>query len=211
MSTLARMKKSTMTKSQRHEAIRERAAEAIQNLYHNATPSYPGLDTREECDHFDSWFQDTAMFEIDYLGSGGAYGTNYAKTLRASCNAGKFQTKRAQDYYVRRNLRSMAEDRSHNMWEYITETYGKLYQYGRGGRTLAPESLVRTRGGSSFSVDESYFEDRSIASVVEGIQILESFNDYVEKWCKGVPEMWKDYVRENTLEGLEENVVLSNN
>lgn len=187
-----------MLKAQRHAAIRERAASAIRDLYHNATPSYPRLDG-EAAEHFDTWFPDTAQFEIEYIQDGGAYGSNYAKTLRAECNAGRYKSKAAQDFYVRVHMRRMREDQAQNAWERISE-FGTLYTYGRGGRTLAPDKLARDRGGSGFSIREDYAADLPIADVVDLIRVVESFNSYVTAWCKSVPDQWKEYWADYTAE-----------
>lgn len=203
-----------MTKAERHEAIRERAREAIRNLYHNATPHYPSVDDKQ-ADAFQSWFEGAAEFEIEYLRDGGTYGRNYRRTLEAPCNAGRFKSETARAYYVRKGMRDMREERArcnrrdsrahptNAMWECIGD-FGELYTYGRGGRTLAPSDLMR-RYGVSKHVDESYFDERTIADVVDGIRIIESFNRYVESWCASVPEMWREY----QLEALDDNAVLS--
>ena len=81
--------------------------------------------------------------------------------------------------------------RNDAQWERIGE-FGKLYQWGRGGRTLAPDGLVKTGGGSQFSMRKDC-EERSIADCIELIRIVESFNAYVAAWCAYVPEMWKDH------------------
>lgn len=190
-----------MTKSERHAAIRERAAEAIRDMYHNATPRYPSLDDKEG-EAFQSWFEDAASFEIEYLRDGGAYGRGYRHTLERNA-ADKFKSEKARGYYVRKGMRDMHIERARcnrldsrgNMtsaqWERIGD-YGKLYQYGRGGRTLAPDMLVNGHGGSSFSMAEDYCDDMPIADVVTLILIVESFNAMVAAWCKSVPEQWNE-------------------
>lgn len=220
-----------MNKQARHNAIRERARRAISDLYHNATPRYPSLEGRE-AQHFESWFPDTASFEIEYLQDGGAYGRDYRKTLAAECNAGKYKSERARAYYIDKGMRAMklertdcgaitgwqlfeltcaeqnhiargyapaARDisfaRNDAMWERISD-YGKLYQYGRGGRTLAPEDLVHTGGGSSFSMCEDYPEKLDLTQCVRLIRIVESFNRNVAQWCASVPELWAEYWKE---------------
>lgn len=83
-------------------------------------------------------------------------------------------------------------------WERINE-WGQLYQWGCGGRTLAPDSLVRERGGSSFALKVHEYEsarDYSIATVTDAIRVFESFNDYVRAWCDNVPDMWEESERE---------------
>lgn len=221
-----------MKKAQRHEAIRERAQRAVMDLYHNASPRYPRCDAEdcgpgcERCEAFNAWFEDAARFEIEYLNGGGAYGStaDYRRTLTHNANAGKYKSTAAGAYYVRWKLREMHEERArcnrldsrttrlvNAQWERAREEFGELYQWGRGGRTLAPENLVKHCGGGSFALIEDAFEGRSIAATVDGLMILESFNAYVESWCEGVPEMWRDHMREETNQGLEENAVRSNN
>ncbi len=39
----------------------------LKNMYHNATPNYPTLESDYEQDLFDSWFQDIASMAIDDL------------------------------------------------------------------------------------------------------------------------------------------------
>lgn len=181
-----------MTKAERHAAIRARAARAVAALYHNATPTYPRLDDAE-AERFNDWFEDAARQEIDYIQSGGAYGQNYHRTLSARCNAGRYTSVAAQRRYVAKGLRAMAEDRARfAAWEWTSERFGELFQWGRGGRTLAPSKLVEQRGGSSFRLVRDYFDGCTIRETVEGIRILESFNQHVAGWCRAVPEMFKE-------------------
>lgn len=208
-----------MKKAQRHEAIRERAKRAVMDLYHNASPRYPRCDAEdcgpgcERCEAFNAWFEDAARFEIEYLNGGGAYGStaDYRRVL--THNAGKYKSAAARAYYVRWKLREMHEESAPSTLNgnASAEEFGELYQWGRGGRTLAPENLVKQGGCGAFALIEDAFDGRSIAATVDGLRILESFNAYVESWCEGVPEMWREYVREETAEGLEENAIRSNN
>jgi hypothetical protein len=194
-------------KQEQHAAIRERAADAIRNMYHNATPSYPRDVPELWQDYFQDWFNDTATFEIEYLQDGGAYGKDYRKTLSADCNAGRYKSERTRAYYVRKGMREQRHDLAHpeRAWQAIGE-YGKLYSWGRGGRTLAPDSLIKQRGGSSFSVREDYADDMPIAAVVELTRIVESFNRYVESWCESVPEQWSEQQAELEAEACAETV-----
>lgn len=114
---------------------------------------------RADCGALTGW----RVLEIAVLNSGGRVrpGASRARVLTA---------------------RNDAElERSNALWERISE-YGKLYTWGRGGRTLAPRDLVRERGGSGFSVREDYADEMRIASVVDLIRIVESFNAAVERW-----------------------------
>lgn len=197
------------TKKERHEMIRERARDALRNLYHNATPEHARNVPDKRQDLYQSWFEDAAHAEIDYLRDGGAYGgtrKSYRKILEENA-AHKLKSERARAYYVRKGMRDMNRERercnkldsrehaTNALWERISE-FGTLYQFGRGGRTLAPEQLVRMRGGSSFSIKEDAFDDYPIEACVDSLRILESFNRYVESWCEGIPEMWREYLSE---------------
>jgi len=184
--------------TRRRAAIEARAAEAIGRLYHNATPSYPRLDDIEG-EAFQSWFEFAVDGEVDYLRSGSAYGgdrASYRRTLEHPANAGKLKSEAARAYYVAHGLRGFDLEHSKPCaaWELIGE-FGKLYQYGRGGRTLAPSDLV-----SRDRVNPSALEGRSIADLTRAILILESFNAYVGAWCEGVPEMWAEYREDERIE-----------
>lgn len=196
----------TRKQSQR-EAIKERARDALRDLYHNATPIYPRDVPDQYQDYFQAWFDDSATFEIEYLQDGGAYGDNYRKTLSADCNAGRYKSQAARNFYINRGMAKMYQERArcnfldsrehqtNALWERISE-YGKLYTYGRGGRTLAPCDLIRTGGGGSFSIREDYADEMNMESTMELIRIVESFNRAVSQWCKAVPEMWKEHFSE---------------
>jgi hypothetical protein len=185
-----------MDKLTRHKAIVARAKKAIASLYHNATPSYPYPIEERFQSLFDSWFQESASNEIDNIQCGGDYWKDYRKVLQAPCNAGQFKSKAAQRYYVQWHLRNMRLDRAKGgAWKLITQ-YGNLYTYGRGGRTLAPEHLIRTHGCSSFSVNDDATDNYNIESLVDLIHIVESFNAYVLDWNNSIPEMWEEYLDE---------------
>lgn len=174
-----------MKKSDKRDAIRERAAEAIREMYHNASPHLYGLDTHGLSDETAQlWFDQAAQDEIEYISSGGAYAKTegaYRHVLEANCNAGKYKSETARSYYVRWHMRQMREERAKfARWERINE-YGKVYQWGRGGKTLAPDGLVNSRG-HGFSMREDFAAELPIGDVVELIQIAESFNAYVERW-----------------------------
>jgi hypothetical protein len=205
-----------MNKQERHAAIRERAAVALRDMYHNATPEYPRDVDDSRWEAFSAWLADAASAEIDYLRDGGGYGGKPRDTLQWNAER-QYQSDAARAYYVRKGMRDMRRERErcnrldsrghavNALWERISE-FGKLYQWGRGGRTLAPDHLVKRRGGSSFSVDESAFDDLPIADCVDSLRIVESFNRYVDSWCKSVPDQWRELEAERIdSEEREEN------
>ena len=71
------------------ELLRRRANEAIYDMYHNATLPWdfmtPPDDLGLSDQYCNDWITDTAQYEIEYIGSGGAYGPNYRATLMATC------------------------------------------------------------------------------------------------------------------------------
>lgn len=185
-----------MMKQERHAAIRARAERAIQNMYHNATPLYPRDVPEEHWRTFEDWLGYVASCEIQYIQDGGAYAATESR-FRAILEANAavaFNSEAARRYYVRKGMRQYRLDRQG--WEHISE-FGKLYTWGRGGRTLAPDHLVSQRGGSSFRMREDYPAECTIAECVDLICIVESFNAYVAEWCKNVPDMWREHFAEN--------------
>ena len=87
-------------------------------------------------------------------------------------------------------------NRHNALWECITD-YGTLYQWGRGGRTLAPEDLIKQCGGDSFRIREPEGDNETLTRM---IQIVESFNRYVSNWCASVPEQWREHCAEEDAE-----------
>lgn len=174
-------------KPEHKAAIRERAREALQNLQHNATPSYPDCRNDFEQDKFNAWFEDAARHEIEYIQGGGAWGNRPTGSRRLSL-AEKLQWEKAD-----------RERAQYAPWEWISD-FGELYQYGRGGRTLAPSDLVRSRGGSGyFILADEIADEWSIPRLIHLIRVVESFNKHVESWCKSVPEMWAEEKKETGL------------
>ena len=55
-----------MKKSNRTNLV-SRLNDALLEMYHNATPTYPSLESDYEQDIFNSWFQDITSFEIDEM------------------------------------------------------------------------------------------------------------------------------------------------
>lgn len=155
---------------------------ALKNLYHNATPHYPSV-VEDLCRDFDNAFSSWAENEIYHLRDGGACG----KTAYTDMKHIKDKYKAAENgllweaafrYYANKWREDQAESREGNIIQ-----YGKLYQWGRGGRTLAPDNLVKTGGGSSFWVKRGEdFAECSNAYLTTMILDIDAFNTYVEHW-----------------------------
>lgn len=167
-------------KTEHKQAIANRLDAALCDLYHNATPHYPSLDTEQAQEQFQSWFEFAASNEIEYI----------------SDNLGCTQ----KEYDRQVKLGFQANERYFWLVSRITE-YGKIYQYGRGGRTLAPQQLVSRNGRSETE------QDLNAADSIEMIQILEAFNHYVAQWNSkaNIKAMWKEEVIE-TCPGCAEHI-----
>lgn len=100
---------------------------------------------------------------------------------------------------LRKTFKKSPLIRHNAMWERIGD-YGTLCQWGRGGRTLAPDDLVSRGGGSSFGIRKSYVDEMPIADVITLIRVVESFNRYVSSWCDSVPEQWAELERDRLRE-----------
>lgn len=219
-------------KAKNRELLNARAESALRAMYHNATLQYPNGTNGRSDDYFQSWLEQACEQELDYLSSGGAYGSNYRATLAAPCNAGKYKSPAAQQYYIDKGMRAMAEERvdcgmltgwrvmdlaagrtalqrtmarqraisrNDSLWERATE-YGKITQYGRGGRSLAPADFLRHTGGGGYCILSDAGAEMGPGAVTELIQIIESFNRYIGQWCAGVPEMWREHCAEEDAE-----------
>jgi hypothetical protein len=187
-------------KRENKETLRARAEAALQDMYHNATlpwnfeepPAELGLN--DEC--LWQWQADMARYEIDYINSGGAYGLAYRDTLAAPCNAGRYTSKAAQHYYIRKGMRDMRRERDeYARWENITD-YGRLYQWGRGGATLAPDGIIKELGGSGFRINTSIIDDMTAEELTRLSLVVESFNRYVRVVCDHFPQIWADHLTE---------------
>lgn len=199
-----------MQKSERHERIRARCSRALADMYHNATPSYPSIDDERESDAFDAWFPSAVEFEIEYINDGGCYGKNYRRTLQ---NTAEQTSERAREYYVKSQMSAMLAERERcndldsrehatsALWENIGD-YGRVYQYGRGGRTLAPENLMTSHYNAGIREDTG--ADLPIGECVEMLRIVESFNRYVAEWCASVPEQWREQWSEMQRDRVDE-------
>ena len=191
------------------QALTDRLQRALDNLYHNATPTYPALQNAYEHHVFQRWFNDHATFEIQYIQDGGAYGgVDYLGLVDRKIHEGRRLVYAHR--YAAKALRDMREERArcnaldsrkaltNALWEEISH-YGTLYTWGRGGRTLAPDRLIRRCGGSSFCIRtaEEIAADMPYDSRVRLTLVVESFNRYVKDWCASIPEQWEEATSAN--------------
>ncbi len=71
----------------------------------------------------------------------------------------------------------------------LDANYGPFYSYGRGGRTVAPDKLIRSTGGGSFQFKTANDLDLCIEELKELVSMLKSFNDYIYYWCSETPDL----------------------
>ena len=181
------------------QAVRDRLERALRDLYHNATVTYPALQNEYEERLFQSWFEDVVADDLRYIGEGGAYGApHYYFTPRQRQSR---YVKAALKYCARRQAMEQArcnrlDSRQHltnALWERISD-YGEVYQWGRGGRTVAPKGLINQGGGGQFTVRKvrDINIEEAYGGQVQLLMVVESFNWYVRLWCEGVPQAWQD-------------------
>jgi hypothetical protein len=85
----------------------------------------------------------------------------------------------------------------------MLSAYGPVYQFGRGGRTLAPEGLVDSGG---YPLDaETLFYDRSDEELEQILTELAHFNKQVRDWCQTVPDAILLSLRKKYRDELAQN------
>lgn len=153
------------------ELLKNRLDAALCDLYHNATPGYVSLDSEQAIEAYQNWFGFYAECEIEYIQDG------LGRTT--------------QDWLKEAKTGFQANERYFWLVSRITD-YGKLYQYGRGGRTLAPSQLVNHNGRP---IQE---QDINLADATDMIMVLEAFNHYVGEWNKkeNLTRAWKEEINE---------------
>jgi hypothetical protein len=85
--------------------------------------------------------------------------------------------------------------------------FGKVCQWGRGGRTLAPEGLIEMHGGSRFSIKtaDELFQDATQDELRQILTDLARFNRDVRNWCKVTPDAVLMNIRLHHREELAQN------
>ena len=159
------------------EKLSSRLDCALRDLYHNATPNHPSVPDAL-CDSYSSAFNAWAECEIEYIQDWlGRTPSEYKKEAR-------------------KGWPNKGEREAWLIASFIEDNGGKLYTWGRGGRTLAPPGLINQRGGRSFSIKSAdSFSDYSNEALTLLIQQIEAFNSYVEVWNsrKNLAYMWRDW------------------
>lgn len=156
-------------------ALLDRLDSALKDMYHNATLHIP-MSVDDPDGRFFEYLTEAGSETIEYIEDGlGVTSKGWKKQERLG-----FTHNERYFWLVSR----------------ITE-HGKLYQWGRGGRTVAPDDLVTSRGGGNFRIkDSSYFEEVSNADLTDMIQVIEAFNHYIETWCsaKSIQSLYDSYL-----------------
>lgn len=166
------------------EAILERLDAALKDTYHNATVHIPGSIPDNEIYEFsDHLYNFVFPYEIEYIRDGlGVDGKHWERLARK----GLIHPTEYKFYLVSRATK-----------------FGDLYQWGRGGRTLAPDRLVRQTGAGRFRIPEAEkYEDWNALDMVELIQILEAFNQYVKNGCsqEAIESYYRDWKEDREQE-----------
>lgn len=161
-----------MNKKDKLELMLDRLDNALKDLYHNASPNCWSIN--DETGNFFDYVCEEGSRAIEYIEDG--LGGVYERQIKLG-----FTHNERYFWLVSR----------------ITE-YGKLYQWGRGGRTVAPNQLVSQRGGSSFRIKSAYdlYMDMTKTEITDMIQVLEAFNHYVRDWNseETMQKLYRDYL-----------------
>ncbi len=183
-------------KAMHRNMLLNRVQVTLADLYHNATPNYPICNSYFESEKFQSWFEFYAQYEIEYIQDGGAY-----PDIQSTADFVSKQCKSvaAGIYAAKKFLREarIEHSRPHAAWECINE-FGKLYTYGRGGRTLAPDKLIDN--GSCWHIKKNHFEESNAETITRAILVLESFNKFVRDWNKSVAASWEEEKKETGMD-----------
>lgn len=148
-----------ISKTEKKQAIIERLDASLRGMYHNARMAHihtVDVDSQE----VDEWFEEAAYFAIEALRSKLDYTD---KEMRRGAWLGN------------KHMREML------LVTKITE-YGELYTWGRGGATLAPDNLINNSGCVFTLKKGDDFEEKSNSELVEMVQIIDAFNEYVQHW-----------------------------
>lgn len=172
------------------------ACDAIYNMYHSATPTVPDCQNDYEYDIFWNWFYDEASFEIDHIQGGGAHGGE--RTLKYVVS--QYKSNKAQALARKYYKAKVAIERDRYARHENIINYGKLYVYGRGGRTVAIDGLITSRCGHFQGPNEDILDAATKAELTEIIKTVQAFNVYVKAWNDSVPDMWAEYKQENDLQ-----------
>lgn len=74
--------------------------------------------------------------------------------------------------------------------------YGRVFQWGRGGRTLAPEGLINIGGGSQFSIKSVEDLELSVSETRSLITTLRAFNQLVRDYSHSIIDDTIRYIRQ---------------
>jgi hypothetical protein len=167
-----------------------RLSDALQSLYHNATPNHPRNIPDELWQEYDAQFYQWAEDEIHFMRGGGCTG----KTPYNEMKHIKEKYMHLKSWPVIARIKRAQFEREKEKWFSILD-HGKLYTWGRGGRTLAPDGLINSRGASFSIKDAGEFAHYSREAIVDLIKAIDAFNEYVINWCssENLSYMWADY------------------
>jgi hypothetical protein len=83
----------------------------------------------------------------------------------------------------------------------LIQKYGDIEQYGRGGRTLAPNQLMNDHG----PIDSSSMKDLPKEEMQWLAQELKRFNDCIIRWNRTTPDMIIRQIRKEYASEIQKN------
>lgn len=162
--------------------LQERAAQAVKDMYHNATPYYPDVD-EEDLSMFKIWFDGEVTNALDEINHP-PYRQIPEPTL-FSDDSGE-----SRELQVRVRYKQYYADRYYRLHPWMKiRNYGVVQLLGRGGRTAAPDGLIRNLyNGMGLFIPN--LRQWSIEELTDLANTVEYFNEYVVQWCDEVDERW---------------------
>lgn len=173
----------------------------LENIYHNATiRQWP--DDIPGCPAFFDWLGDAGSYEVDYLNGGGATGPDcYTTFEHIKREAAAFKSDAARARFLRMKRRDYLRDRAAGIESRI-HYYGRIYSYGRGGRTLAPDEWII--GRREFSAKQYDYEDLTAEQAADTLRDVREFNAYIRSWCDHAAESYREECAERLSETIDE-------
>lgn len=180
-----------------------RLNKSLRDLYHAATPSYPAPMHQDLWEEFDTFLADAASQEVDYLNSGGACGMESYEKMRHVQEQAAVYVGKDRAAFLAAKRADYLRDRDAGIESRICD-YGKIYAYGRGGRTVAPAEWAQTHGGGgAFAMRQFDAGDLDYATLRRVERDAREFLEYVRAWNRGVPGMWREHCAEKAAERAE--------
>lgn len=97
------------------------------------------------------------------------------------------------------------QDLNEGLSDIDMQDLGQVYSWGRSGATLAPEKLIKMKGGSLFAFIDALELDYTYEEMSSLLIKLTEFNRLVREYCKNKPNGVLEYIRQEYKDDLDDN------